>query len=146
MICCKLSSDLWCKTHQIQKCFSPRLYWSQVLSREWNCSWSSADRRCSNYICVINKFIAYYGARYIRGLTVVLITLRSKRNGYDLGDDLFECVFFNEKFRIMIQFSLKCVPKFQIYSKSALVPIMSLRGTGVEPLTLTNADPILGQS
>ena len=30
-----------------------------VLSREWRCSWSSADRRCSNYICVINNFIAY---------------------------------------------------------------------------------------
>ena len=23
-------------------------YWSQMLSREWRCSWSSADRRCSN--------------------------------------------------------------------------------------------------
>ena len=28
-------------------------------SREWRCSWSSADRRCSSYIWVINKFIAY---------------------------------------------------------------------------------------
>ena len=26
---------------------------------EWRCNWSSADRRCSNYIWVINKFIAY---------------------------------------------------------------------------------------
>ena len=27
------------------------IHWSQVLllSREWRCSWSSADRRCSNY-------------------------------------------------------------------------------------------------
>ena len=33
--------------------------WSQVLSREWKYSWSSADRRCSNYIWVINKLIAY---------------------------------------------------------------------------------------
>ena len=30
-----------------------------VLSWEWRCSWSSADRRCSNYIWVINNFIAY---------------------------------------------------------------------------------------
>ena len=43
---------------------------SQVLSREWRCSWSSADRRCSNYIWVINNFIAYSAAAYIRGLTV----------------------------------------------------------------------------
>ena len=46
------------------------LYWSQVLSRWWRCSWSSADRRCSNYIWVINNFIANLGASYIRGLTV----------------------------------------------------------------------------
>ena len=39
-------------------CLCP-IHWSQVLSQEWKCSWSSADRRCSNYIWVINKFIAY---------------------------------------------------------------------------------------
>ena len=35
------------------------IHWSQVLSWEWRCCWSSADRRCSNYIWVINNFIAY---------------------------------------------------------------------------------------
>ena len=39
-------------------CLCP-IHWSQVLSREWRCSWSSANRRCSNYIWVINNFIAY---------------------------------------------------------------------------------------
>ena len=33
------------------------IHWSQVLSREWRCSWSSADRRFSDYIRVINNFI-----------------------------------------------------------------------------------------
>ena len=33
--------------------------WSQPLSQEWRCSWSSADGRCFNYIWVINNFIAY---------------------------------------------------------------------------------------
>ena len=47
--------------------------WSHVLSWEWRCSWSSADRRCSNYIWVINNFIAYKGAIYIRGFTVTWI-------------------------------------------------------------------------
>ena len=41
-----------------------------MLSREWRCSWSSADRRCSNYIWVIDNFIAYWGASYIRDFTV----------------------------------------------------------------------------
>ena len=31
---------------------------SQVLSWEWRCGWSSADKRCSNYIWMINNFIA----------------------------------------------------------------------------------------
>ena len=51
------------------RCLCP-INWSQVLSRSWRCSWSSADRRCSNYIWVIDKFIAYEGASYIRDLTV----------------------------------------------------------------------------
>ena len=29
----------------------------QVFSWEWRCSWSSTDRRCSNYIWVINNFL-----------------------------------------------------------------------------------------
>ena len=48
-------------------CLCP-IHWSQVLSQEWRCSWSSADRRCSNYIWVINSFIAYWGVPCIRGL------------------------------------------------------------------------------
>ena len=51
-------------------CHCPK-HWSQVLRRERRCGWSSADRRCSNYIWVINNFIAYWGMTYIRGLTVI---------------------------------------------------------------------------
>ena len=40
------------------------------LSREWRCSWSRSNRRCSNYIWVINNFIAYQGVTYIRDFTV----------------------------------------------------------------------------
>ena len=50
-------------------CLRP-IPWSRVLSREWWCSWSSTDRPSSNYICVINNFIAYWGATYFRVLTV----------------------------------------------------------------------------
>ena len=45
-----------------------------MLSREWRCSWSSAGRRCSNYIWVMNNLIAYWGASYIKDLTVPAIT------------------------------------------------------------------------
>ena len=50
-------------------CLCP-IYWSHVLSWEWRCSWSSADRRCSYYIWVINNFITHKGATYIWDLTV----------------------------------------------------------------------------
>ena len=35
------------------------IHWIRVLSREWRCSWSAANRQCSNYIWVISKFISY---------------------------------------------------------------------------------------
>ena len=54
-----------------RSCLYP-IRWSPMFSGEWRCSWSSADRRCSNYIWVINNFIAYYSASYIRDLTVCL--------------------------------------------------------------------------
>ena len=31
------------------------IHWNQVLNRKWRCSWSSADRRCSNYNWMIKK-------------------------------------------------------------------------------------------
>ena len=43
------------------RCLFP-IRWSHVLSWEWRCSWSSADRRCSDYIWVINNLIAYWSA------------------------------------------------------------------------------------
>ena len=50
-------------------CLCP-IHWSQVLNWERRCSWSSADRRCSNFIWVLKNYIAYWGATYIRGFTV----------------------------------------------------------------------------
>ena len=59
------------KMFLVSSCSCPcPIHWSQVQSREWRCSWSSADRRCSNCIWVINKVIAYWGATYIRSLMV----------------------------------------------------------------------------
>ena len=47
-------------------CLCP-IYWSQVLSREWRCSWSSANGRCSNYIWVINNFIIPPASTKLKG-------------------------------------------------------------------------------
>ena len=78
------------------------IHWSQLVSWEWRCSWSSANRRCSNYIWVINNFIAYWGATYIRGFTVMLVinwTIgkifgRIKIQQFSLKENAFENVIW----------------------------------------------------
>ena len=53
------------------------VHWSQVLSREWR---YSRSRRCTNYIWVINKFVAYRSASYIRGLTYFIDRIRARKD------------------------------------------------------------------
>ena len=68
-----LNRENYCQTSNISrtkspkpKCFSSSLAFVFAQSvearwsgREWRYSWSSADRRCSNYIWVTNIFIAF---------------------------------------------------------------------------------------
>ena len=62
------------------------IYWSQVLSGEWRCSWSSADRRCSNYIWVINN-----GHGWVRSPTPNLaFSERSSLNQTSLSSQIFK--------------------------------------------------------
>ena len=60
-----IPSNLKYKSHRFpylnvssSSCFRP-IHWRHVFSREWRCSWSSADMWCSNYIWVINNVIVY---------------------------------------------------------------------------------------
>ena len=52
-------------------CLCP-IHWSQALSREWSCSWSSADRRCSITTSEWSTIVMPTKAWFIRGLTVVV--------------------------------------------------------------------------
>ena len=69
------------------------IHGSHMLSLEWRCtcSWSSADRQCSNYFWVVNNFIAYYGASYITGLMV-------PRVGQPVGSHKSYQVILSERF------------------------------------------------
>ena len=51
------------------------------------------------------------------------------------ADDIFNCIFLNEKVRILIKISLKFVPKGQIDNIQALVQIMAWRRIGDKPLS-----------
>ena len=52
------NSQTWLFLVSSCSCLCP-IHWHQVLSREWRGRWGSANRRCSNYIWVINKFMAF---------------------------------------------------------------------------------------
>ena len=51
-----------------------------------------------------------------------------------LADDIFKCIFLNENGTILIQISLKFVPKSPIDNKPVLVQVMAWRLFGAKPL------------
>ena len=53
----------------------------------------------------------------------------------DLADDIFKCIFMNEKFCSFIRISLKFVPKGPINNIPAFVQIMALHLPGNKPLS-----------
>ena len=52
----------------------------------------------------------------------------------NLADNIFRCIFMNEKFCFSIWISLKFVPRGQIDNWSALIQVMACRWTGNKPL------------
>ena len=59
--------------------------------------------------------------------------LRLKQNGCDFADNFFNFIFLNENLCILIQISLKFVPRV-IDNQQALVHIMVWHQKGDEPL------------
>ena len=60
---------------------------------------------------------------------------RPRQNGRHFPNDLFKCIFMNEKFCILIKISLKFVHKGPINNILALVWIMAWRRPGDKPLS-----------
>ena len=55
-----------------------------------------------------------------------------------LADDIFKCIFLNRNYRILIQISLKFVPRGAIDNEPASVQEMAWR----QAITWTNAGPV----
>ena len=64
------------------------------------------------------------------------------QNGCHFADNIFKCIFVNEKFCILIQISLKFVLKGEIDNKSALVQVFGLAPNRWQAITWTNVDPV----
>ena len=60
-------------------------------------------------------------------------------NGRHFADDIFRCIFVNEKFSILNKFSLKFVPKGLTDNNPAMVQMMVWRHKGDKPLS----EPVL---
>ena len=58
-----------------------------------------------------------------------------------LADDICKCIFLNAKDKILIQMSLKLVPRGPIDNKSSLVQVIVWRQTGEKPLP----EPVMAQ-
>ena len=51
-----------------------------------------------------------------------------------LADDIFKCILLNENDKILIQLSLKLVPRGPIANKPAFVQVVAGEWTGNKPL------------
>ena len=78
---------------------------------------------------MINKVTLYL--KYSRQF----LTLRPRQNGRHFPDNIFKCIFLNEKAWISIKISLKFVPGGPINKIPALVRIMAWRRSGDKPLS-----------
>ena len=58
-----------------------------------------------------------------------------------LADDMFKCIFLNENDRILIQISLKFVPRSPFDNKPSLVQVMAWSRIGDKPLP----EPMMAQ-
>ena len=94
-----------------------------MLSQEWRCKWSSADRWCSNYIWVINNLIAYSSPSYIRDGNHIN-SLAPKRCGSNSTSAVFKLILQIDNLSTSCGIGLRGVPQNPFDHKSALVQIM----------------------
>ena len=72
-------------------------------------------------------------------LIPILKILRPRQNGRHFPDDIFKWIFLNENVWILIEISLKFVPKGQINNIPVLVKMMALR----RPVDKQLSEPIV---
>ena len=67
--------------------------------------------------------------------TLYVNTLRPGQIGRYFADDIFKCIFLNENALILLEISLKFVPKVRIDNIPQMVQIMAWRRTGDKSLS-----------
>ena len=95
------------------------------------CSSASADAEESNQI----------SCRLFQEHNTIINSFPPGQNGCYFTDNIFRCIFVNEKFCILIWISLKYVPKGTIDNESILAQVMAWRWPGDKPWS----EPMLTQ-
>ena len=65
----------------------------------------------------MQKDVCKYSTKYFKSVN----SSPPGQNGRHFADDVFRCIFMNEKLSILIKMSVKCVPKGPIDNIPALV-------------------------
>ena len=87
-------------------------------------------------VCLYREKMSSNASWWLWGIYCISFnTLRPRRNGHHFADDIFKRIFFNAYIWILIQISLKSVPKDPINNIPALVQIMAWRRPGDKPLS-----------
>ena len=84
---------------------------------------------------MLSYYWSYYDVTVIMPGAHLIKTLWPWQNARHFADDIFKCIFLNEIVWILLQISLKFVPKVRINSNPALVWIMAWRWSGNKPLS-----------
>ena len=108
-------------------------------------NWYFWDKIC--YTCTFNGRYSSHKLIWICYITFICMCLWSMlcrlhiinssspgQSGHHFADDIFKCIFLNEKFCIFIRISLKSVPKGPFDNMWASVQVMAWRRTGDKPL------------
>ena len=81
------------------------------------------------------KRLSWRSRGYHESYCILLNTLRPRQNGHHFADDTFKRIFVNANVRILIEISLKFVPKCPINNIPSLVQIMAWRRPGDKSLS-----------
>ena len=108
-----------------------------TIFQHWSRWWLGADQATSHYL---NQWwLGYWRICASLGLSELMVnspvnSSPPEENGRYLTDDIFKCIFMNEKFRILIEISLNFVPEGSVDNKWALFQVMAWRRIGDKPL------------
>ena len=99
------------------------------IDRRHKFPFDTSDKPTHMSTLIISPYITSYGSQSW------FSSCPPGQNGHHFADDIFRCIFVNEKFCIFIKISLKFVPKGPIDNNPALVQIMAWHQIGNKPLS-----------